>query len=272
MKQRTNAVLGILNKISEGFLAGMMISLGGAVYLACTAAGTPVYGKYVGALLFSMALLCICMRGYALYTGKIGLVIDNHKKEDISLLLLCLLGNLLGTVAFGYLIGWVFPSLKETALALCGENGKLGQGYGFGLLRAVLCGILVYLAIDLYRNNKTPLGILMCIPAFILSGYEHSIADMFYFACSGIVSGEAFLYLMMIVLGNSLGALIIPALRLIHPRKSETAEQPPETAAPAAENATETTATAKVKPAAKTKPEVTEGNKPAENSVSEKSE
>ncbi len=223
MERKSDTLLGILQKIAEGFLAGMMISLGGAVFLACTPAGAPLYSKFVGALLFSMALLCICMCGFALYTGKIGLVLQNHRKDDISLLLLCLLGNAIGTVVFGKLIGWVFPALEETANALCA--GKLDQGYGFGFLRAVLCGILVYLAIDLYRNNKSVLGIVMCIPAFILSGYEHSIADMFYFACSTIYSGEAFLYLVLIVLGNSVGALLIPSLRLIRPREQSAAEQ-----------------------------------------------
>ena len=211
-----NLALEIARDVVSGVLAGMLISLGGAVFLACYPIGE--YGKFAGALLFSLALLCICMRGYALYTGKIGLILDSHKKADVSLLLLCLLGNLIGTVAFGFLIGFIFPdSLKATAATLC-EN-KLAQGYGFGLLRAVLCGILVYLSIDIYRKNKSISGILLCIPAFILSGYEHSIANMFYFSAAGIVSANAFGYLMMIVLGNSIGALIIPALLLIRPRE-----------------------------------------------------
>ncbi len=214
---RSAAARGIAGKIADGFLAGMLISLGGAVFLACILPDQP-YAKYVGALLFSMALLVICMRGYALYTGKIGLLYEAHKKEDISLLLLCLLGNVLATAAFGYLIGWVFPNLKETALSLC--NGKLGQGFGFGLLRAVLCGVLVYLSIDIYRNNdKKVIGIVFCIPAFILSGYEHSIADMFYFACAGIATWQSFVYILMILIGNSLGGLLIPTLQLIHPKK-----------------------------------------------------
>ncbi len=221
MKHNAGGIaLDISKKIIDGFLAGMLISLGGAVYLACRfglteSPAVPYYGQYVGALLFSMALLCICMRGYALYTGKIGLLPASHTKEDVSVLLLCLLGNVLGTVAFGYLIAYLFPHLKESAALLCGEAGKLGQGYHMGLLRAFLCGILVYLAIDLYRNNHSALGIVLCIPAFILSGYEHSIADMFYFAASGIASIEAFLYLMLIVLGNSAGALLIPLLQMI---------------------------------------------------------
>ncbi len=211
----------ILKKIIDGFLAGMLISIGGAVFLACY-----TEQKYVGALLFCVALLCICIKGYSLYTGKIGYLPSKHDKESISVLLLGLLGNLAGTVAFGYLIAYVFPQLKETALTLC--NGKLDQGLFMGFLRAVMCGILVYLAVDIYRADKSVLGIVFCIPAFILSGYEHSIADMFYFATSGIVSLKAFGYLWMIILGNSVGALIIPLLLLVRdlPAKKSPREDP----------------------------------------------
>ncbi len=236
MNDFTQKTLAVTKKTVDGVLAGMLISLGGAVFLACYSAEV-AYMRYVGAFFFSLALVCICMRGYSLYTGKIGLLTEKHTKEDVSVLLLCLLGNLIGTVAFGYLLGWVFPNMKETALALC--TSKLGQGYGFGLLRAVLCGILVYLSVDIYRNNKTPLGILLCIPAFILSGYEHSIADIFYFATSGIASWEAFGYLVMIIIGNSIGGLLIPVLQLIRPSKAKaekTSEKPDSDVASGTEN------------------------------------
>lgn len=224
MKQELFAVL---RRGIDGFLAGMLISLGGAVYLACNLPDLP-YAKYIGALFFSMALLVICMKGFALYTGKIGLVIEKHTKEDISVMLLGLFGNLLGTVAFGYLIAFAIPSLKDAALSLC--TAKLGQGYLSALIRAFLCGILVFLAVDLFRSHKSVLGIVMCIPVFIMSGYEHSIADLFYFAASGIVSWQAFFYLWLIILGNSLGGLFIPALKCVcakkEPAKAEQKEAP----------------------------------------------
>ena len=214
MKNGGKLALGISKKIIDGILAGILISLGGAVFLACYT--SDAYMRCVGAFLFSLALVCICMRGYALYTGKIGLLTEKHTKEDISVLLLCLLGNVIATVAFGYLIAYIFPNMKATALTLC--TGKLNQGYGFGLLRGILCGILVYLAVDIYRNNKSNIGTLLCIPAFILSGYEHSIADMFYFAASGIASWQAFGYIVVIILGNSIGGLLIPVLQLVRPK------------------------------------------------------
>lgn len=215
-----NTVLGVLQKIVNGFLAGTLISIGGAVFLACYAKDGEGYAfsYYVGAFLFPVALLCICMKGYSLYTGKIGYVLSDHKKEDISVLLLGLLGNALATAAFGYLCGWVFPNMKATAETICAA--KLEQDF-FGLARAFLCGILVYLAVDIYKNNdRSTLGVLIGIPVFILSGYEHSIADMYYFAVSGYASWQTFGYLAMIVLGNSLGALLIPCLQLIKPKQT----------------------------------------------------
>ena len=232
MKVTKDQALDCASKILEGVLAGILISLGGAVFLACYAHAP--YGKYIGAMLFPLALVCICMRGYALYTGKIGLVYEKHTKDDISTLLLCLLGNAIGTIACGYLIAYALPNIKETAISLC--TGKLAQAEGgklylIGFLRAVLCGILVFLSVDIYRNNKSVLGVMLCIPAFILSGYEHSIADMFYFAASGIASWQAFGYLMMIILGNSVGGLLIPTLRLVHPKRDADKTDPPQSEA-----------------------------------------
>lgn len=204
--------LDTLRKIIDGMLAGLLIGIGGAVFLSCLGSGTEL-GKYVGAFFFCTALLCICIKGYSLYTGKIGYLISKHSKEDISVLLLGLLGNLIATVGVGYLLAWMFPSLKETALSLC--EGKLAQGYGFALIRACFCGVLVYLAVDIWRTEKSALGVIFCIPVFILSGYEHSIADIFYFAASGIISLQAFGYLWIIILGNSIGSLLIPLLKTV---------------------------------------------------------
>ncbi len=58
----------MLNKILSGISAGILISIGGSVFLACD-------NKYVGAVMFSVALLCICLKGYSLYTGKIGFIL-----------------------------------------------------------------------------------------------------------------------------------------------------------------------------------------------------
>ncbi len=212
-----NFILDIVRKIIDGALAGMLISIGGAVFLACYPELPPI-GKYVGGLFFCTALFCICVKGYALYTGRIGYVLEKHSKEDLSAMLLGLLGNLIGTVVCGYLIAAAIPSIKENALTLCSD--KLAkQELWQTLVRAFFCGILVFLAVDLYKNHKTPLGVFFCIPAFIFSGYEHSIADMFYFAASGLATWQTFGFIWIVLIGNSLGGLLIPALKLVGAKK-----------------------------------------------------
>lgn len=57
------------------------------------------------------------------------------------------------------------------------------------------------------------------MPVFILSGFEHSIADMFYFGASGIFSLSAALFMLAVVIGNSLGGMLLPALTLIGGQK-----------------------------------------------------
>ena len=193
----------MLKKIASGMAAGICICLGGAVFLA-------VEERVVGAVLFSVALLCICMKGYALFTGRVGFIPEDHGREAVESLLLALLGNAVATVLGGWLIRAVLPNLGKAALALC--QSKLAQPWWGTLVRGGFCGILMYLAVSTWRDGKTPLGILFCIPVFILSGFEHSIADIFYFAASGVVSLKAFVFLWLVILGNALGAVILPLL------------------------------------------------------------
>ena len=44
----------------------------------------------------------------------------------------------------------------------------------------------------------------------MLSGFEHSIADMFYFALAGMYNGKSIIFLLLVLLGNSLGGMFIP--------------------------------------------------------------
>ena len=193
----------MLKKLCSGIAAGVCICLGGSVFLACE-------NRIVGAVLFSVALLCICFKGYALFTGKVGYVPEAHDQESVSVLLLALLGNAIGTVAGGYLIRAALPNLGAAAETIC--LAKLNQVWWATLVRGCFCGILMYLAVSTYRDNKTPLGILFCIPVFILSGFEHSIADIFYFAASGIVSLPAFGFLWLVIIGNAIGGMLLPLL------------------------------------------------------------
>ncbi len=194
----------MLNKIASGICAGILISIGGSVFLSCE-------NKVVGALLFTVALLCICFKGYSLFTGKVGYLPEKADKEAFSVLLLGLLGNAIGTIACGYLLRFAIPAIGTAAQTLC--TGKLEtQALWQTFVRGIFCGVLMYLAVSIFRDKKTPLAILFCIPVFILSGFEHSIADLYYFAASGIVSLRAFAFLWVVIAGNSVGGVLLGLL------------------------------------------------------------
>ena len=202
----------IVKKILNGIAAGIVISIGCAVYLACE-------NKYVGAVMFSVALLTICLRGYSLYTGKIGFIPEAHGKEELSVLLLGLLGNAIGVSAGGFALSFAIPKLKEVAITLC--QAKLDtQTFPQTLIRGLFCGILMYIAVSVYRSNKNIVGILFAIPVFILSGFEHSIADIGYFACANIASLKAFGFIWTVILGNSIGSMLLPVVTLAFLKKN----------------------------------------------------
>ena len=187
----------------KGILAGLCISIGGSVYLSCE-------NKVVGAIFFSVALLTICMMGFSLFTGKVGFLATDHSKEEILGVIGSIFGNLVGCVLFGMAIGLGVSKLTDTAYAIC--VAKLTQTVGESLIRAFFCGVLMYAAVWIYRNKNSTLAIFFCVPAFILSGFEHSIANMFYFSVAGLFTTDALIYISLIVIGNTLGALFIPAM------------------------------------------------------------
>lgn len=204
-----------IKNILSAVLAGVMISLGGAVYLSCTA----VDKAPLGACLFSLGLSVILIQGLLLFTGKTAYLFEN-KLSYIPYLLTIWLGNLLGCMLMGLLIQIVKPNLAEKALSLC--TTKLEQTPLQTIILAALCGILVYIAVDYFRSDDDKkalpkyLLVFTCVPAFILCGFEHSIADMFYFSASSAYSlytVQGILYILLVTVGNLLGAVVFHTVK-----------------------------------------------------------
>ena len=193
-----------LKILVRAILAGIMISIGGTIYLS-------LENKMLGAFLFSIGLFAICTNGYNLYTGKIGYVIENKIKYLLELLL-TLLGNVIGTVSCGYLLSLsrIGTSLREKAQLIC--EIKLNDNLLSIFILAVFCGIIMYLAVDLYKKLNDfgkYMGIFLGITVFILAGFEHCVANMYYFSAADMWSWKTVLYVLVMVLGNSIGSIIL---------------------------------------------------------------
>jgi formate/nitrite transporter FocA (FNT family) len=57
------------------------------------------------------------------------------------------------------------------------------------------------------------LSLFLGVIVFILCGFEHCIANMFYISMAGMWSGKAFVFLLVNTLGNAVGGWIIPVAK-----------------------------------------------------------
>ena len=187
-----------LKCLVRAILAGMMIGIGGCVYLGCEV-------KWVGAILFAVGLFTIFSFRLDLYTGKVGYLFDNDRSY-VPYLLVVILGNFIGCL----ILGLMMPLDAATNLA----NAKL-DNYEFlpVLFKGVLCGMLMFIAADCYKNTKSFIATFVCVPVFILAGFEHSIADMFYFCSAGAFSVESLVFIITVLIGNAIGGFLIPVCR-----------------------------------------------------------
>ena len=190
-------------------LAGLCIALGGTVYLT-------LENKIVGAFLFTLGLFTICTFGFNLFTGKVCYVFERDFDYLVDVGVIWL-GNLAGTLLSGcaLLSTRIGPALAEKAAAVCAT--KLGDGLLSIFILAVFCNIMIFIGVDGYNKNPHEAGkylsMFMAIMVFILCGFEHCVANMFYFTLGGVWGGKAILYLLVMTLGNVVGGLIIPLCR-----------------------------------------------------------
>lgn len=185
--------------VSKSTLAGLLISLGATAFLT-------VDNKTVGALLFSIGLTAVILLEANLYTGKIGYV--NSKAKLISAALI-LIQNLLVALVCGL----IFYSTKNN---IC-ENlwlNKLTKSWHEFLFDSIGCGICIYLSVELYKKTGSIFVIVLGVLVFILSGFEHCIADIFYLSASMSFDLKSILYILIAIIGNSIGSLLIRFLQL----------------------------------------------------------
>lgn len=190
-----------LRTFALAILAGIAIGIGGVVFLSLD-------NKVVGALMFTVGLYTICIHGLNLYTGKVGYLVNQPISYLMDLAVIWV-GNLFGTGLAAFAVRETrICNISETAEGMCVT--KISDGLLSLFLLAVFCGFLMFVAVDGYRSTNQPVILFLGVAGFILCGFEHCIADMFYFSVAGMWSGRAFLCILVITLGNSVGAVLIP--------------------------------------------------------------
>ena len=191
----------------RAFLAGVAIGIGGAVLLGTMSINTEL--KWVGAILFSIGLFTVFTFGLDLYTGKVGYMFDDKPWTYGIDLLIMLVGNFVGTLFISFCMPMAdqfVPGFIDARLAMLDSPITV-------ILKGIFCGILMFIAADVYKTKQSYLGAFICVPVFILAGSEHSIADMYYFCAAGVFSLEALCFIILVAIGNAIGGVLIPVCR-----------------------------------------------------------
>ena len=166
-------------------LAGAFIALAGVGSVI----GTALAGKLAGACIFPAGLAMVVLAGSELFTGNNLMVISLLEKRITAGRLLAAwavvyIGNFAGAAAVAALgvYGGAFDSVYESLVATA--QAKVAIPFGQAVLRGVLCNVLVCTAVWMSMAAKDAAGkvagLYLPIMVFVLCGYEHSVANMFY--------------------------------------------------------------------------------------------
>ena len=190
----------IFNLITKSILAGLLISLAGIVYLNCS-------DKIVGSFLFSLGLISVILLEANLFTGKIGYV--NSKRSILDSLLILVFNLVAATI-----VGLIYRCGSDAAVPVA-ESKLLvfSETWWLTGLKSIGCGAAIYLAVEGYKKSKSLIPVILGVMVFILAGWNHCIADCFYMA-AGSSSVLAIPYLLVVIVGNSIGSLLIRSLQL----------------------------------------------------------
>ena len=218
----------------SSMVAGMFISFGSMVAFVLGQSmdgnGAAAAVKLIQSVAFASALSLVVMAGAELFTGNnlVMAAASLRKKvswaDTVKLWCVCWIGNLIASllcvVAF-QLTG--LPTAGDGAIAdyfIKISSAKVGLGVGQILVRAILCNILVCLAVWCGTKMKTESGklimIFWCILIFMTCGFEHSIADMSIIgigvANGGITVGQYLYTVLLATVGNIIGGAVFVAV------------------------------------------------------------
>ena len=180
---------------SLAIAAGAFIAFGAQVSLTVKTGNLMGWGftQLIGAMTFATGLMMVVLTGAELFTGNVMMTFSVLEKKVKLMDLL----RSWGIVYAGNFVG----SLLLVALVFfagMGHNGADGVGVGAmqtsfskinltfteAFFRGILCNWLVCLAVFMATTSKRVIGkifaIFFPIMTFVASGYEHSVANMFF--------------------------------------------------------------------------------------------
>ena len=214
---------------ASSLMAGMFIGFGILLSFTIGAMGSMPLMKLFMGMSFACALSLVIMAGAELFTGNNMVMSMGFMKKTVSakevlkLWLICYVGNWLGSI----LLAWIFAHTGLMTEAFCAAvapvaAAKVSIPFGALLLRAILCNMLVCLAvwcsIKMTSESGKLIMVFWIIVIFFTAGFEHSVANMVLLSLDFMAPGTAmtmgsyFYNILTATLGNMIGGIFFVAV------------------------------------------------------------
>ena len=192
----TKARLPLTSLFLLGLLAGGFVGIGALYYTIVISDSALPFGlaRVIGGICFSLGLLLVVVCGAELFTGNI-LIAMAWADGSITLLellrnwLIVCVANFIGAAGFATLVflsgHWEMNGGAIGASYLKIASAKVALPFWKAFVLGILCNNLVCLAVWMSFAGRTVIdkfvGVILPISAFVAAGFEHSIANMYFF-------------------------------------------------------------------------------------------
>lgn len=194
----------VFRLILLGIFAGMFIACGAsASSVAMHAISNVGLARLVAGCVFPIGLMMIVFVGGELFTGDCLMIMGCMHKEFpvrkmIKVLIVVWISNFVGSVIFAAMVNastqYNFTSGLLGAFTIKVAMGKLGMTFQSAFLSGILCNFFVCIAVLMAAAAKDIAGkvwaIFFPIMAFVVSGYEHCVANMYYIPAGIFAAGN----------------------------------------------------------------------------------
>jgi formate transporter len=226
------AQLPWLTQALLGVLAGAFIGLGALMFALVASDASLGFAtqRLVGGLVFSLGLVLVTVAGAELFTGN-NLIVMAWAAGQVSVgallrnwAVVCA-ANFVGAAGLALLVGLADTAqmnqgaVGRTLLSVAQAKAEMPAVQAF--FRGVLCNVLVCMAVWMAMAGRTvtdkAVAIVFPITAFVAAGFEHSIANMFFFAFAVLADAPLgvaamLVNLAVVIAGNVVGGSVLVAL------------------------------------------------------------
>lgn len=235
------ARLPFLPMLMLGILAGAFIGLGGLAFVLVKSDPTLGFAtsQLLGGLVFSLGLILVVVAGAELFTGNnlLAMAWADGQISSYELLrnwvIICV-ANFIGAAGLAILVFWSGHTQMNDGLIaqqyIQIAATKSALPFITALCKGILCNVLVCMAVWMALAGRSVIdkiaAIIFPITVFVAAGFEHSVANMFFFplamliqqfsdlqSAGPLISWSGFaLNMLPVILGNLLGGSVLVAL------------------------------------------------------------